>query len=178
MKWTKPFYKKMDAATAIKTRRSVRNYSDKKISEKELEEILEAGRWAPSGLNNQPWRFIIVSDSKVKEEVSAQTKYGRIINNAPLIIAVFLDNNESYDRTKDVLAVGACIQNMLLAVHSLRLGGCWMGEILKNKDEVKKILQAPEGYELMAVITIGHPKGAAEETERKEIKELITKKWT
>jgi nitroreductase len=62
-----------------------------------------------------------------------------------------------YDRTKDIQAVGACIQNMLLTIHSLGLGGVWLGEILKNKEKVGELLGAGKDLELMAVVAFGHP---------------------
>ena len=108
---------------AILNRRSVRQYTDDPVRQEDVETILEAARWAPSGLNNQPWRFIVVRDPEVKERVAAQTRYREIIRNAPVIIAVFLENEESYDRVKDCQAIGASVQNMWLAVHVMGLGG-------------------------------------------------------
>jgi nitroreductase len=58
---------------------------------------------------------------------------------------------------KDVQAVGACIQNMLLTIRSIGLGGVWLGEILKNKQKVEELLGAGEDLELMAVVALGHP---------------------
>ena len=168
----------MDVLTAIKTRRSVRTFLKREIDDCDIEKIIDAGCHAPSGLNNQPWRFITVTNPEIRNEIAKQTHYGDVIKQAPLLIAVFLDNKESYDCTKDAQAVGACIQNMLLAINYLRLGGCWMGEILKNKDNVRKILEAPENYELMAVIAAGHPKEEHREYERKKPMEVTYKKWT
>jgi nitroreductase len=74
-----------------------------------------------------------------------------------MLIAVFLDNSLSYDRTKDCQAIGACIQNMLLAVHSMGLGAVWLGEILKSKDKVLELIGGPSELELMAVLAIGYP---------------------
>ncbi len=142
---------------AILSRRSVREFTSSPVSDELIAAILEAGRWAPSGLNNQPWRFIVVKNRATLNEMSKLTAYGKIIKNAPLVIAVFLDKNSMYDRTKDILGIGACIQNMLLAVHSLSLGGVWLGEILKNKEKVNALLNAPESLELMAVLAIGYP---------------------
>jgi nitroreductase len=69
---------------------------------------------------------------------------------------VFLDLERGYDRVKDILALGAFIQNMLLAVHAKGLGGVWIGEILKNKEKVSEIFKfSPEKYELMGVLTVG-----------------------
>lgn len=147
----------MDAIEAIKTRRSVRRYADTDVEKEKIDLILDACRWAPSGHNNQPWRFIVIKDRKVMEEVAKCTIYGKILRSARVLIAVFLDSSAMYDKKKDTLATGACIQNMLLAAHSLGLGACWQGEILNQKDKVNRILGAPDALELMAVVTLGYP---------------------
>ncbi len=158
----------------IQTRRSIRTFSDFQVSDDLVDKVLEAGRWAPSGMDNQPWRFAVIRDTELKEKVSRLTRYGRIILNANILIVVFLDTASIYHRTKDVQAIGACIENMLLAVHSLGLGGVWLGEILKSAKELKELLAAPEAYELMAVIALGYPAGAhPEPTGRKQLDELI-----
>ena len=158
---------------AIFARRSVRQYTDDPVDHHDVQTILEAGRWAPSGLNNQPWRFAVVRDSKMREEVAKYTRYREIIRNAPVIIAVFIDNDASYDRTKDCQGIGACLQNMWLATHALGLGGVWLGEILKNKERVGEMLEAPETYELMAVLAIGHPKHRQQKSDRKPLSDLV-----
>ncbi len=160
---------------AIFARRSIRQYLEDPVEDDSLQAILEAGRWAPSGLNNQPWRFAVVKGPEVKNEIAAQTRYREIIRNAPVIIAVFLDNTESYDRVKDCQAIGACLQNMYLAAHALGLGGVWLGEILKNKERVAEILEAPDSYELMAVFAVGHPKNRQQKSQRKSLSEIIFK---
>jgi nitroreductase len=160
---------------AIFARRSIRQYTDDPVDQHDMQTILEAGRWAPSGLNNQPWRFAVVQDSRVKEEVAKHTRYREIIRNAPVIIAVFIDNDASYDRTKDCQGIGACLQNMWLATHALGLGGVWLGEILKNKERVGEILEAPETYELMAVLAVGHPKHRQQKSDRKSLSDLVFK---
>ena len=141
----------------IRTRRSIRKFTTDSVDDESLDRIIEMGTWAPSGLNNQPWKFVIVSDQEVKMELSSQTKYAHIIKGAPVCIAVFLDNEQSYNRIKDIQAMGACIQNMLLAIHHLGLGAVWLGEILNNRETVEKILAVPENCELMAVVALGHP---------------------
>lgn len=92
----------MDVIEAIKSKRGVREFTDEDVTDTTLEEIMDAGRWAPSGLNNQAWRFIVVRDMSTKEKLSKLTHYGSIIKNAPVLITVFLDRNEMYDHTKDV----------------------------------------------------------------------------
>ena len=76
------------------------------------------------------------------------------------------------------MAIGASIQNILPAVHSLGFGAVWLGKILKNKDKVSKILNAPDLFELAAVVAVGYPAEnfLAEETDRKALNEIVFKK--
>lgn len=157
----------------IKTRRSIRKFTRDEIDGQTIRQIIEMGTWAPSGLNNQPWKFVIIRDQDIKHRISQQTKYSRIIQSASICIAVFLDNALSYDRVKDIQAIGACIQNMLLTIHHLGLGGVWLGEILKNRVSVEKILDVPENCELMAVIALGHPAEDKGLGKRKPLDEAI-----
>ena len=163
----------METLEAIKTRRSIRVFQDKPVEWENILIILDAGRWAPSGLNNQPWKFRILDDAEEKSQVADQTRYSDMLKNAPVSIAVFLDTKESYDRTKDVQAIGACVQNMLLAAHDQGIGACWIGEILKNKEKVNAILRVPEEYELMAVVALGYPAKKDAKADRKKLEELL-----
>ena len=141
----------------IKTRRSIRKYTSEQVDDAVINQIIEMGTWAPSGLNNQPWKFVVVKDRKILDKLAEQTSYSRIIKGAPVCIAVFLDQEQSYDRVKDILCIGACTENMMLTIHTLGLGGVWLGEILKNRKNVEQILGVPESCELMAVVAFGHP---------------------
>ncbi len=151
----------------------MRGFTDENVDDSSVEQILDAGRWAPSGLNNQAWRFIVVRNADTKTAISKLTEYGPTIKNAPVLIVVFLDGDHMYHYVKDVQSIGACIQNMLLAIHSMGLGGVWLGEILKNKEMANKVLEAPDSYELMAVVALGHPINKTKISERKGIKEVV-----
>jgi len=163
----------LDIFEVIKTRRSIRKFTNEDVQDHIIEKIIEAGTWAPSGLNNQPWRFAIIRDQGLKEEISKLTHYSRIIKEANVLIGVFLDNSSSYDRTKDVQAIGACIQNMLLYIHSLGLGAVWLGEILKNRKRVLELLKGPPEYELMAIIALGYPATKGGKPGRKGLNEVV-----
>lgn len=126
----------MSVFSTIKKRRSIRSFQDKPVEKYKLNKILEAGQWAPSGLNNQPWRFVVIKNRLVKNKISQFTEYSYIIKRASSLILVFLDKRESYSLIKDAQAVGACIQNMLLCALDLGISSCWMGEILNQKAEV------------------------------------------
>jgi nitroreductase len=147
----------MDTMEAITTRRSVREFTDEPVAPEELDRLIEAARWAPSGLNNQPWRFMKVLDRRLNTEISNMTKYRGVVAGAAALIAVFLDHEDMYDRTKDLLATGAAIQNILLAAHEMGLGACWLGEILARHDDVESALEVSDDLELVALVALGRP---------------------
>lgn len=156
----------MDVLEAIFTRRSIRRFEPRPVPDDLLRKVLEAGIWAPSGMNNQPWRFVVIRDPRMREELSRLTHYSSVVNGASVLIALFLDHRSSYDYVKDVQACGACLQNMLLAAHALGLGAVWIGEILKAKDRVREVLGVPEECELMALVALGYPAESPKGTRR------------
>lgn len=160
---------------AIYSRRSIREFTDEKISPEDLNEIIKAGIWAPSGLNNQPWRFVVVQDEERRKQLSSTTHYSHIVLSAPALIAVYLDTSAMYDDVKDHQAAGACIQNMLLAIEALGLGAVWLGQILKKKQQVNTILEVKDNFDLMAVLAIGHPAHRKQKSTRKELNSFILK---
>ncbi|MEN6440158.1 MAG: nitroreductase [Syntrophobacter sp.] len=159
---------------ALYERRSIRHFlADATVDHKLITEALRAASWAPSGLNNQPWRFAVVRDPEIKDKLAGLTRYSATIKSAAVLVPVFLDRQESYDYTKDCQAIGACVQNLLLALHSFGLGAVWLGEILKNKDRVLEILGLPDRMELMAVVAVGYPAHRNQSSHRRPIEELI-----
>jgi nitroreductase len=136
--------------------------------------ILEAARWAPSGLNNQPWKFMILSKVK-KDALAKYTRYSYIITSCDKLILVFLDKKASYDFEKDLMATGAAIQNMLLYVHSKNLGACWLGEILNQKKQVHRSLKIDKNLELKAAIALGYPQKRPASGKRKSLKGLLVR---
>jgi len=160
---------------AIHKRRSIREFSSAEISTEKLHEIVRAGIWAPSGLNNQPWRFVIIQNPDIKEELAQQTHYGHIVRGANALIAIYLSKDDMYDAVKDHQSAGACIQNILLAAEALELGAVWLGQILKNKAEVNRILGLADNFDLMAVVALGYPLHRNQKSRRKEMSELLLK---
>lgn len=81
---------------------------------------------------------------------------------------------EAGNRDKDLMAIGACIQNMCLEAHSLGIGTCWLGEILNKKDEVLNYLGLGKDLELSAVITLGYPDRKKElKSKRRELEKTV-----
>ncbi|RJS85796.1 nitroreductase family protein [Candidatus Bathyarchaeota archaeon] len=152
----------MDIFKAIKTRRSIRVFTKEEVSEEEIEEIIDAARWAPSAGNIQPWIFIVVRDPKRKERLSKAALNQLFIEKAPVIIVVCADQERSkkvYGRRGVNLYciqdTAAAIQNLLLAAHALRLGACWVGAF--DEEAVRRALNIPSGVRPVAIIPIGRP---------------------
>ena len=97
------------------------------------------------------------------QEISQTVIYSRWLRRAPCCIAVFLDKEKSYDYVKDVQSCGAVMQNMLLAVHGLGLGSCWIGEVVNQQEKILNLLGvSSENVELMGIISIGYSDSASE----------------
>ncbi len=149
---------KNDLIDFIKKRKSARSFIYKKIPKEIIEDILDCGRWAPSEENSQPWHVCVVIHPTVKRMLSELlSKDGGIVEEAYVNLVVFLDLERSIDRTKDLQAIGAFMQNILLGVHSIEeLGAVWIGEILSKRKEVNEIFKYPlERHELMGIIAVG-----------------------
>ncbi|OLS15871.1 MAG: nitroreductase [Promethearchaeota archaeon CR_4] len=163
----------MSTTEPLKSRVSVRKFTKQPIPQEILKDILECGRWAPSGLNNQPWFFVTVTIRDLLEQLAKCTSSGDVIQQSTACIAVFLDMPKGYHRTKDVQTMGACIENILLAVHMHGLGACWLGEILNKKEQVCIILNIPvDRFELMAVIAMGFPNEKTNRSNRVPLEEI------
>ena len=159
---------------AIRERRSIRKYTDEPVSREDLTTILEAGQWAPSGLNNQPWRFLVVTrDDPRHAKLAECTKYAHIVRGSGACLCVLLKKDAMYSEIKDHQGAGACIQNMLLAVHALGLGAVWLGQIINDQALTLGALGVAEAdFELQAVLAVGHPAQTGS-SERKPLTELL-----
>jgi len=158
----------------IKKRQSVRSYQDKEIPEEILQQILEAGRLAPSACNNQPWKFIVVKDKKLKEKLVTACKNQNFVGEASVVIVGCAINpsykmgNGEYSYTID-LAIA--LEHMGLQAADLGLGTCWIGAFYQ--DQVKDILEIPDDVSVVALMPLGFPQALGTKTERKPLSEII-----
>ncbi|MDA3937386.1 MAG: nitroreductase family protein [Actinomycetota bacterium] len=157
----------MEAYEAIVSRRSIRKYTGESVSEQEIEKILTAAMAAPSAGNQQPWRFVVVTDRERINAVKETTPYGKMLDEAALALVVCGDVRSLKHPTMWEQDCSAAVQNVLLASHALGLGACWLGYWPKEErtEPLKAVLRLPEGVEPLAVLSIGHP---AEEKLRSE----------
>ena len=191
----------MEFRDVVMSRRSIRSYTDEPVSREELESILEAGMWAPSGVNFQPWYFVAIQSKEKLEELlsimggvstaledNLRTRFAnnpevaeeslgfiRMLGNAPVCILAFR-HKSSYTKTDETIvqSVAAAMENILLAAVDLGLGGCWMTAPIETGDgERIRDRFAPGKGNLVAVMTIGHPKKIPQPPARKEGRYVI-----
>jgi nitroreductase len=146
----------MDVLEAIRHRRSIRKYKDTPVEEEKVNKILEAGRWAPSASNKQPWHFIVVRDDKIRRKLADIHAYGRFMAESPVVLVILGDpsRHQKYHLADPHNAV----QNMLLAAYSLSLGTCWMGvRDTEYEQQFRDVLNIPESQRVVCSISLGYP---------------------
>ena len=175
----------MEALEAIKTRRSIRKYKPDPIDDETLGKVMEAARWAPSWANTQCWRFIVVRDSRIKEQlaetISEKNAAIPAILSAPLAIAMCAKLGRAGYYGGDKLAtdkgdwfmfdVALATQNLLLAAHALGLGTVVIGAFHARK--AAGLLEVPEGFCVVALIPLGYPDQEPVLRPRKELSEIV-----
>ncbi len=143
----------MEVSEAIRLRRSVRAYDSKPVPEDILNEVLEAGRIAPSAMNYQPWHFIVVRDPD-KRKALTDGRYAKFLTQSPVVIVGLGDNKTS--PTWHIVDTTIALQQMVIAATSKGLGTCWIGSFYEDK--VRAALDIPERYTVVAMIALGYPK--------------------
>lgn len=169
----------MDALTAIRTRRSVRSYTNETVSDIDIREILGAAMSAPSAGNEQTWEFVIIRDKETLKKIGKINKYARYARTAPLSILVC--GNLNYDKYGGywIEDVSAATQNMLLAAHALKLGAVWTG-IYPQEDRIRgfrELAGLPEHIVPMALVVIGHPAKQPRPVDRYKKERIHNEKW-
>lgn len=143
---------------AIRKRRVVREMTGEPVAQEQLEQILEAGRWAPTGGNLRQNRFVVVQDEKIKRLIY-QVSPG-MFQRPPVIILICTDlgvareHQVSDDSLTFPMDVGKAAQNMALAAHSLGLA---TGPVTSfSQTAVSRILNLPEGFVPHMFLCLGH----------------------
>jgi nitroreductase len=163
---------KVDILTLLKSRRSIRLYQDKPIPQNLLLQILEAGRWAPTGANFQPWHFVVVTDSDTRKKIGEVARFFFIksshVEKAPVLIVLGFDTRKGKYGRYDVTLAGG---NMMTMATSLGLGTCWIGAF--DEPKVKEILEIPESIEVIGLMTLGYSEEKPEVPPRVELEKVV-----
>jgi len=173
----------MDVIEAIMARRSVRKYKPDQVSDKDLNTILEAARWAPSWANTQCSRFIVVRDKLVKANL-IETLLGNsgrnALSTAPMAIVACAELKQSGYKKGEVCTdkgdwfmfdVALAMQNLVLAAHALGLGTVYLGMF----DAVKaaQVLKVPDGFAVVTMTPLGYPDEEVKAPARKQQSEIV-----
>lgn len=151
-----------EAFRNILERVSVRDYTDETVTDEQITAILHAAMSAPSGVNRQPWEFIVIDDKAVLDALADALPYAKMTAKAPVAIVVcgnknrFLDGDDSNLWEQDCSAAS---ENILLAAHALGLGGVWTC-LYPHRDRMEaaeKILKLGKDMVPFNLIPIGHP---------------------
>ncbi|MFX0134350.1 MAG: nitroreductase family protein [Candidatus Hodarchaeota archaeon] len=156
----------------LKERRSIRSFQDKSIPDKEIEMILEAGRWTPSASHRQPWEFIVIKNKEILVKISKNAYYGDFIKEAPVAIAIVGKIRTSPNWY--IIDTSLVSMNMMLMAWSLGIGTCWIGAL--NRGKVKTLLGLGGNDYLLTVLPFGYIKGDIPEPKpRKALNKIIRK---
>lgn len=194
----------MDFFDAVRSRRSIRRFTDQPVKETDLLTMLEAARLAPSASNLQPWHFIVIRDrdllSDLRDVVSVSLEalieeaagedrkkilrrhrfYTLHIFDAPVVIVVLTHRlspglAEELAFGQGFQSVGAAIENLLLAATALGYGGCWAVLPLEVASrEIEALLNVQKPWYAVAMVSIGVPRGRTRSVPRKPIEEIVT----
>ncbi len=169
----------MDLFEAIDTRRSIRKFNDKEVTEEDVMTVLKAAMQAPSARNEQPWQFIVVRDPAMRETVSKSSPYTGMAAKAPVVIVVCGDARDEKSREYWPQDCSAAIENLLLAARGKNLGAVWCGiyPIQERVDYLKKVFTLPENVIPFALVCMGYSDQAFHYTDRFRPERVHMEKW-
>lgn len=163
---------------SIFTRRSIRSFTDKPVSQEDIRYILKAAMAAPSAKNTQPWRFIVIDDRKILDEIPNFHPYSKMLHEAPVAIAVCADTVGSY-KGMWVQDCAAATQNMLLAAESKGLGSVWLGVYPTDLvDSVKDLLKTPDNIVPFSIVALGHKVAEKQPNDRYDEEKVHYNSWS
>ena len=155
----------------VKERRSIRSFQDKDILDKEIEMILEAGRWTPSASNRQPWEFIVIKDKEIKLKVAKTASYGMFMKEAPVLIAII--GKTRISPKWYIIDTSLVTMNMMLMAWSLGIGTCWIGTM--NRERAREVLKLKETDYVATILPFGYPEGEIPSPTARKSKEKLVK---
>jgi len=168
----------MDVFEAIGGRRSIRAFKSQDVQEDIVKKLLEAGRWAPSAGNIQPWEFVVVRKPGIKRRLVEAALGQTFIEEASLVIVVCANEDRSAEgygvRGRSLYCIqdtSAAVQNILLAAYSLGLGTCWIGAF--NEDKAREVLKVPAGIRPVAIIPVGYPAESPAPRNRRPLSQVV-----
>jgi nitroreductase len=169
----------MEAIDAIRTRRSVRRYTDQPVPDILVADLLRAASAAPSAGNQQPWEFVVVRDRAVLEVVASANPYGGMAREAQLAIVVCGNLEREHRPGFWVQDCAAATQNLLLAAHAAGVGAVWCGTYPREErmQPIAAVLGLPEHVLPFSVIPLGYPAEQPAPADRYDQRRVHVDRW-
>jgi len=149
----------MDFEEVVKTRRSVRSYSEKPVPDEALQRVLEAARLAPSANNLQPWHYIVVRDESLRRKIAELSFNQMFIAEAPVVIVCcgkkYHDNYSWIANNMYLVDCSISFDHLTLAARNEGLGTCWIGAF--DHAAVRDLLNVPMGFDVIILTPLGYP---------------------
>lgn len=148
---------------AIHSRKSVRHFTNDKISNDTILELVKAGMAAPTALNCQPWEFIIINDKEKMQKFASSLQFSKMLDSAVAAIVVCANPDKANGKQMDYAMIDTSLasENILIAAESLGLGGAWVALYPKQVavDYIREQLNIPENIVPLNIIPLGIPTG-------------------
>jgi nitroreductase len=168
----------MTILEAIRNRYSCRAYQEKPIEQEKLNSIFEAARLAPSAMNAQDWRFVVVTDKDIRQQVAGHTNRPEVFQKAGAIIAA-CSNSDHVMRCGQAIGpidVAIALEHIALQATELGLATCWIGSF--DTDKVRDILSVPADVAIIELMAIGYPADSKREPRREPVEKIVCyDKW-
>ncbi|KYK21929.1 nitroreductase [Thermoplasmatales archaeon SM1-50] len=175
----------MEFIDVIHARTSIRDYSEKSVEEEKIDYVLECAWLAPSGINKQCWRFIIIKNKEIIAQIAKTSVINRWLKTAPVVIVCCADPTVSMTNNSiDYYTLDSSIafEHLILAATDVGLGTCWVAGF--SEDKLKKLLEIPRRIRIIALTPLGYPvaqKGVVKQIsktlirakKRKTLKEIV-----
>mgnify|MGYP006288731299 FL=1 len=147
----------MDTITALKTRRSIRQFTGEEIDKDILNICVECGMFAPSAGNEQPWHFIIITNRQILEKIPSIHQYAKMMPMASAGILVCFDPSLEKHKQMSCQDCAAATQNILLAAHAQGIGSCWLGIYPRRNrmDGFRRMFNIPDDIIPFSLVAIG-----------------------
>ncbi len=170
----------MELYEGIISRRSVRKFRNKEISQDIIDALLKAAMYAPSGKDQRPWEFVVIRDKETLQEISERQPNAHMTAHADLGILVCAAMSREQSPGNWPLDCAATTQNILLAAHSKGLGSCWCG-VYPKEDRMavyKEICELPDGVIPFSFVVLGYPVDEPKVAGRFESERIHLEKWS
>ncbi len=159
----------MDAIEALKTRRSVRAFTDKKVPADVVEDLIDCARLAATARNVQPWEFVVITDGSMRARIAEASQTGPFIADAPVCVAVLCEDTKYY-----IEDGSAATQNLLVAARAHGLGSCWVaGDKKPHAEQIREMIGAPDSFKLVSLVAVGYTEGRPPNPAKRSVAQML-----